>query len=189
MKHEHLSSIELLKRARNNSTVASRTLLVRFKEPLLDRIRLMMGKDVRRMAESEDFLHEVMVDFLDASKSVKAMSEADILSWMTAVARNNIRDVGRRMRVRAFNNLSTYLSKESIRTPKPTPGSLVAQHEEAIRLAEGIEKLKEDYREVIELHHFEGMSLKVIASRMERSYEAVKKLHTRAIVQLGLNLE
>ena len=77
---------------------------------------------------------------------------------------------------------------DSLETPNLTPGSLVAQHEEAIRLVESLEKIKKDYREVIELHHLQGLSLKEVAVRMGRTYVAVRKLHTRAMVSLGLHL-
>ncbi|MBU0755386.1 MAG: sigma-70 family RNA polymerase sigma factor [Planctomycetes bacterium] len=188
MRDSNLSSLDLLDQARRKSETASYELLLRFREPLLNRIRLMMGAHVRSLAESDDFLQEVMVDFLKASNRADLQNENDILRWMTAVARNNIRDVGRRRRIRAFESFSASFSSDDIAEQKPTPGSQLALHEDAIRLAESIEKLKDDYRKVIELHDLEGIDLKEIASRMGRTYGAAKKLHTRALIKLGMFL-
>jgi RNA polymerase sigma-70 factor (ECF subfamily) len=184
----NLDSLELLQRARGKSESASRDLLTRFRNPLLNRIRLMMGARARRTAESQDFLQEVMVDFLEASTQFDIDEETDILRWLTAVARNNIRDAAKRPRVRAFDSLSASFSSDDIAEKTPSPSSQLAMHEEAIRLAEGLEHLKEDYQQVIELHNLEGLGLKEVASRMGRSYEATKKLHTRAMMQLGIQL-
>jgi RNA polymerase sigma-70 factor (ECF subfamily) len=183
-----LSSLDLLERARQESDSASQELLLRFRQPLLNRIRLMMGAGVRRIAESQDFLQEVMVDFLEDSYHMKFRTDIDILRWMTAVARNHIRMAGRRKRILAFDSLSASFSIEAVPTPDSSPASKAAVHEKAVLLAEGLEKLKEEHREVIELHNLESMRLKKVAERMGRSYEAVKKLHTRAMMQLGIIL-
>lgn len=185
MKDGQLSNLQLLQRARHNDPTASRELIVRLRDPLLDRIRLMMGDRVRRLADSIDFLQEVMVEFLEESLDIDFCSDGEILRWLTAVARNNIRDAARRRRVRAFDSLSASFSAEGVRDGGPSPASRVAMHEDTIRLAEGLEKLKPDYRQVIDLHNLEGLGLREVARRMERTYEGVKKLHTRAMIQLG----
>ena len=44
-------------------------------------------------------------------------------------------------------------------------------------------RLPADYRHVLELIVVEKLSLTEAAARMERSYDAVRKLHGRALVQ------
>ncbi len=182
------SSLELLRRARGNDASASQELLQRFRAPLLGRIRLMMGEGVRRVAESQDFLQEVMVDFLKTSQRFETKSEKDILRWMTAVARNNIRDVAQRKRVQAFASLSASFSADGLEGVTPSPSGEAVQHEGEVRLVEGLEALGDDYRQVIELHRLEGLTLKEVARRMGRSHAAVRQLHTRAVVKLGFLL-
>ena len=188
MKNGNTKSLELLRYARRYDGAASQELLMRFRDPLLKRIRLMMGDKVRRKAESQDFLQQVMVDFLKASHSFEIRSDKDILRWLTAVARNNIRDAGRRRRVQAFESLSSCFTAGEVVVDAPSPFTQVVMHEDTVRLLEGLEKLKDDYRKVIDLHHLEGLSLKSVAARMGRSHDAVKKLHTRAMIRLGSHI-
>ena len=124
-------------------------------------------------------------EFLGTSPTPELQSEKDLLRWLTAIARNRIRDTGRRRRARAFESLSESFSADDIAAVQPSPPSGIAVHEDALRLVEGLERLKEDYREVIELHDLEGLRLKEVAAKMGRSYDAIKQLHTRAMVELA----
>ena len=188
MKDGWQTSVVLLQRARNNDASAGRELLLRFQKPLLKRIRMMMGERVRRLAESQDFLQEVFVDFLNESMDLDARSDEDILRWMTAVARNNIRDAGRSRRARALDSFSKSFSIDTIKAPGRSPGSNIVLDDEILRLAEGLEKLPDHYREVIELRDLEGFDLKQTAKRMGRSYDATRALHSRAKIRLGVLL-
>ncbi len=178
-------SLELVQRARCKDTDSLSELCVRFQQPVLNRIRLMMGKGVRRVAESQDFFQEVMVEFLEDSAKAGLDSDRDILRWLTAIARNKIRDAARRRRARAFDSLSESIHLEQVPSPSPLPSSLFSRHEQAIRLAEALESLPPEFRKVIELHDLDGQSLRVVAEKLGRGYEAVKKLHTRAMLRLG----
>lgn len=188
MHETNRSNMDLIHLSRQGDQEAVRTLIIRIRDPLLKRIRLMMGEKVRRMADSQDFLQQVILDFLESTKPLNTLSEKDLLRWLTAAARNNIRDADRRRRVRAFDALSASFAFHEIKTETPSPSNQVALNENILILLEGLEKLKDSYQYVIEMHHLEELSLKEVAVRMGRSYEAVKKLHTRAMVQLGVQL-
>jgi RNA polymerase sigma-70 factor (ECF subfamily) len=55
-------------------------------------------------------------------------------------------------------------------------------------LADALERLPQDYREVIILRHMEGLSFPEVAQRMHRTLDSVKKLWTRALAQLRRSL-
>jgi RNA polymerase sigma factor (sigma-70 family) len=59
-----------------------------------------------------------------------------------------------------------------------------ARREQAVLLADALERLPADYREVIILRYLEGLAPPEVAWRMGRSVESVRKLWTRALVQL-----
>jgi DNA-directed RNA polymerase specialized sigma24 family protein len=48
--------------------------------------------------------------------------------------------------------------------------------------------LPEDYRRILELVQFEGLTLRDAAGRMGRSYEAAKKLYGRALSRFAKEL-
>jgi RNA polymerase sigma-70 factor (ECF subfamily) len=63
---------------------------------------------------------------------------------------------------------------------------MAAESRAAVRRA--LDALPPDYRSVLLLTRFEGLSLAEAAARMGRSREAAKKLHARALARLALLL-
>jgi len=174
--------------ARSGGRGSRAALLERFREPLLGRIRLMLGDEVRRVADSGDFLHDVLLDFLDETRDVRLESDDDVLRWLTAAARNRIRDAARRGRVRAFDNLVRLASTHGAPKRVASPSTVLGRYEEAVRVAESFESLTEEQRAVIERHDLDGESLEDVARLLGKSYESTKKLHSRAVIRLGLSL-
>jgi RNA polymerase sigma-70 factor (ECF subfamily) len=69
-----------------------------------------------------------------------------------------------------------------------TPSQHAAKREQAVLLAEALERLPGDYREVIVLRHVEGLSFGEVAQRMNRSENSVQKLWVRALANVKRNL-
>ena len=74
----------------------------------------------------------------------------------------------------------------------PTPAlrpAQVMQRESAVRLADHLQRLRPDYREVIVLRNLQGLPFEEVAERLERSSGAVRMLWLRAIQQLREQME
>ena len=56
-------------------------------------------------------------------------------------------------------------------------------------LANALDLLPKDYREVLILRHLEGLTFPEVAQRMERTLDSVKKLWTRALERLRSSLK
>jgi RNA polymerase sigma-70 factor (ECF subfamily) len=65
-----------------------------------------------------------------------------------------------------------------------SPSQQAAKREQAVVLADALEQLPADYREVIILRHLEGLTFPEISSRMERSQDSVEKLWLRGLAKL-----
>jgi RNA polymerase sigma-70 factor, ECF subfamily len=65
-----------------------------------------------------------------------------------------------------------------------SPSEAAAEREAAVRLAEIMGRLPEDYRTVLLLRVFEGLSAEEVAQRMDRSCGAVRMLQMRALTAL-----
>jgi RNA polymerase sigma-70 factor, ECF subfamily len=66
----------------------------------------------------------------------------------------------------------------------PTPSQIVAKRESAVRLADAISHLPEDYQTVLMLRVFEELPAEEVAHRMGRSAGAVRMLQMRALQAL-----
>jgi RNA polymerase sigma-70 factor (ECF subfamily) len=60
----------------------------------------------------------------------------------------------------------------------------MSRKEELDKLARVMDELKSEYREVIVLTKIEGLSYREIATRLDKSSEAVRKLLSRAMAEL-----
>ena len=65
----------------------------------------------------------------------------------------------------------------------------VAAAEESAALREAVEDLPSDYRTVIRWIHQEGLTVAEASARMNRSTDAVRKLHSRALARLADRLD
>ena len=66
----------------------------------------------------------------------------------------------------------------------PSPSQLASEREAAVRLADALARLPDDYRDVLLLRIFEELPAEEVAQRMNRSAGAVRMLQMRALQAL-----
>ena len=69
-----------------------------------------------------------------------------------------------------------------------SPSGSAERREQEVLLANAVESLPEDYRNVIMLRHIEGLAFSEVARRMQRTLSSVEKLWMRALNQLRKSL-
>lgn len=170
----------LIASARRGEPQARERLFSLCREPLLVRIRWMMGDQARRIAESGDFLHETLAAALTALPDFEVRGEGACLRWLTAIARNRIRDEVRRHREAALSMLSSSVAEPRIANP-PREISV----ESALDLMDALTRLGADERRLIELRDLEGRSFVEIGAEFRCSDRQAHRLHAKALLKLG----
>jgi RNA polymerase sigma-70 factor (ECF subfamily) len=89
----------------------------------------------------------------------------------------------------AMLDRSSAAIQERLAARLPSPSTHAIRREQAILLADALETLPPDYREVFVLRILEHVPVEEIAARMGRSVNAVRKLWTRAMLALERALE
>jgi RNA polymerase sigma-70 factor (ECF subfamily) len=179
-------TVELLLNAQQGDTACLDAVVQRYRQRMLDRIRLMMGRSARRAAESADFLQAVIADIVANLHKLELRDERTFLRWAMRIARNNIRDSARKRREERFADLARSTVDGCIVDEREAgPLDVTANQELSERLLEALEKLSPDHQLVIELRDFEGLPFAAIGRQMGRSENAVQTLHTRALIKLG----
>lgn len=184
-------TVDLIRAARAGDTHALNVVAARYREPLLERIRLMMGVEARRAAESDDFLQGVLCEVVRDFESLRQCDEQSFLRWATHLARNNIRDAVRRRRERAVGSFASSIDWQPARgdAQAAAPPAEAARLEDVDRLIDAMTKLPVDHRRVIELRDFDGLSFAEVGREMNRSENATQLLHFRALIGLGAALD
>jgi len=97
------------------------------------------------------------------------------------------RHIGREVALETSRSVSS--SGKGLYAASPSPSAEAMAHERAEALQLALARLPEDYRQVIALRHLEQLSFDEIGALMERSADAVRKLWTRAIERLRMELD
>ncbi|MEM7200965.1 MAG: sigma-70 family RNA polymerase sigma factor [Planctomycetota bacterium] len=181
------NSSDLFARAVGGDADSLDELLRRFREPLLRRLRLMLGPQARRQAESVDFMQQVFTTAVEHQSDLEGLDDAALLRWLTATARNRVRASVRGRWAAGFETLS--ISLGGVAPPESpsnaTPSGAAAQREGVEHLLESLEGLAEEHRRVIELRDFEGLPFAEVGAAMDRGENAARMLHARAMVKLA----
>jgi RNA polymerase sigma-70 factor (ECF subfamily) len=84
---------------------------------------------------------------------------------------------------------SSCAMNESLIAAQSSPSQQAVRREQAVLLADALQDLPEDYREVIILRQLEGLSFPDVARRMGRTEDSVKNVWLRALARLRRTLE
>lgn len=127
--------------------------------------------------EVEDLLQET---FIRAFKGFKTYNgSAQPKTWLIAIARRTAVDHMRKNR-KWYHALLTGGRPESAE-PIQTPEEMFMENEEKQRLYEEIRKLKKEYRDIVLLRYFEGLSVHETADVMGWSDAKVSLTQHRAV--------
>ncbi len=188
----------LIRRAREGDDEARSAIFRNYRDGLLFVASQQMDKRVQGKCGASDIVQNTLLNATAGIGDFRGETEVALRAWLNEILRNEIitasrhyldaarRDV-RREQVSAsdsqFHRVQTQI-KDSLRTP----ASEAIVEEDAMELRAAIQRLPEDYRDVLLMRNWERMSFQAIARRFERSENSVKKLWARALARLELEL-
>jgi RNA polymerase sigma-70 factor, ECF subfamily len=158
--------------------------------------RIEIGRRLQGKLDASDLVQET---FLEAHRNFarfEGTSEPQLVSWLRQILAAKVANLLRHYLgtqgrdVRLERELAADLDQSSralgvdLIAPHSTPSQQAVKREQAVLLADALEKLPPDYREVIVLRHLEGHSFSEVARRMARSVDSVQKLWLRALARL-----
>jgi RNA polymerase sigma-70 factor (ECF subfamily) len=158
--------------------------------------RMQIGRRLRGKVDPADVVQETFLHAVRDAGQFRGKCDQELAGWLRQILAARLADLlrrycgTRRRDVRLERALQAELDQSSqvldqgLAAPHSSPSERAARHEQAAWLAQALERLPEDYREVLVLHHLEGCDFAEVALRMGRSVEAVKKLWARALVRL-----
>jgi RNA polymerase sigma-70 factor (ECF subfamily) len=202
MSRQEDSDAELLVfRAKAGSGSALGQLLERYRNYLCLLIRLQIGRRLQVKVDAEDVLQET---FLEAHRSIggfRGGTEREFLAWLrqilSATLSNQVRHYfgTKRRDLRLERELADDLDRSSraldrnLVSPYSSPSKQAARREQAVLLADALEGLPADYREVVILRQLEDLSFSEVAVRMGRTEDSVKHLWVRALARMRHTIE
>ncbi|MGE3181525.1 MAG: RNA polymerase sigma factor [Phycisphaerae bacterium] len=153
-----------------------------------------IGPEFRSLLDIDDVLQ---VTFLEAFLRIGRLEDRGneaFLSWLTTIARNNLRDAIRELqrkkrkppgqKIEVPRRSSSIGLLDQIGWTSTTPSRKVSDREIEVQVDLALSRLPEDYERVLRLYELEGYDVDAVARLMGRSEGAIFMLRARALERL-----
>lgn len=151
--------------------------------------------------DASDLVQQTMMDAYRDFEQFKGRSELEWLAWLRQILDHNAHDAVRRhgeagkraiQRERSLERDTVSHSGSTsyeFEAAEPSPSEVFILNEQSLLLAEAIDRLEGDYREVIILRNILRLPFEDVASQMNRSRPASQMLWMRAIQKLREHMQ
>ena len=151
---------------------------------------------LRGRIDPSDIVQQTLLKAWQGESDFQGSTHEQRLAWLRTILKNTIRDQNRRLlgsmkRGSGREQLATEMFTEdnpglsAYATARgPTASGEIAALEDALTLANAMERLPLEQRRVIELRHFENLSHAAIAKQLNKTEPAVRMLWVRALRSL-----
>ena len=158
--------------------------------------RLQIGRRLQGKADAADLVQETFLEAHRNFDGFRGATSAELACWLRQILAGQLahlvrRYLGTKRRdVRLERDMAGELDQSSQALDRSlfargsSPSQRATRREQGVRLANALELLPADYRDVLVLRHLEGLTFPEVARRMGRSLDSVEKLWVRALDRL-----
>lgn len=158
--------------------------------------RLQIDKRLQGKVDASDLVQDTLVEAHQGFAQFHGTTEAELLAWLRKIMAANVANTVRRFlgtqrrNVRLERELQADLDRSSgglervLADSASSPSERASRREQAVLLADALEQLPPDYREVMVLHHLQGHPIPEVARQLGRSVDSVQKLWARGLANM-----
>jgi RNA polymerase sigma-70 factor, ECF subfamily len=140
------------------------------------------------LLEAEDLVQETLLQAYDKRHQFRGQTDSELGGWLRAILASRIaqtmRRAGHRVNVRSLESAlerSSDRLEQFLASHDPTPSQNARAAERKERLHASLNRLSEDQRQAVVLHHIEGKSVAEVGAVMGRPTSAVASLLHRGV--------
>ena len=185
----------LINDARAGNDSACGRLLELYRNYLKLLARMQIGARLQAKLDPSDLVQETCLYAHRYFSGFRGTSEAQLIAWLRKILADRAakqvrqftrekRDMNLERRLEADLGESSRALEKALATDQTSPSEQMARREQSVLLADALEQLPAHYREVMILHHLQGVPLPEVAKRMGRTYDGVRKLWVRSMIKL-----
>jgi RNA polymerase sigma-70 factor (ECF subfamily) len=184
----------LIDRAQRNEPGALDQLLDSYRNYLRLLARTGLNASLKGKADPSDLVQDALLKASQRFEQFRGVNDAELAGWLRQILARCLADLVRRYgapgrRVGREQSLDQLLDHSSqamlvLAADDASPSASAQRRDQGVVLSDALARLSEEYREVLVLHHLEGLGWDEVGRRMGRTPNAVRKLWTRALNQL-----
>lgn len=189
-------TIDLVLKAKEGDDAALNLLMGRYSQRVLRIVRARLDGKLRARLQSMDVVQEVMLKALKGFENFEIRDEAAFLHWISALVRNEIRDLAdhhlaaKRNAQKEAQPIMTDDGPRSVLRDIPVESQWglskqLGVLEDVVKMEEAMDKLDEKQREIVIMRQYEGLAFKDIGSSLGMKEDAVRMQFARALNRLA----
>jgi RNA polymerase sigma-70 factor (ECF subfamily) len=185
--------------ARAGSAEALGRALETYRPYLLGVAQRELAPGLRSKGGASDLVQETFLEAQRDFAGFHGASEEELRAWLRRLLLNNLanfarryrdtdkRDVGREVPLQPGS--ASGPPGDALPADVPSPSAEAVEHEQAAALRRALERLPEDYRQVLRWRYEEQRSFGEIAALLQKTPNAARKLWARALERLQKEME
>jgi len=191
-----LHAEQILAEAKGGSEHALGALLDFYRNYLRLLARVEIGNRLQGKVDPSDLVQETFLEAHRHFPAFQGTQEPQFVQWLRRILAGRVahlvrhylgtqgRDLRLEEQIAANLDQSSQSWGHELAGNATSPSGQASAREHSVLLADALEKLPPDYREVIILRNLEQMQFPDIAKKMQRTQDSVEKLWLRALVRL-----
>jgi RNA polymerase sigma-70 factor (ECF subfamily) len=185
----------LIDRARRHEPGALDRLLESYRNYLRLLARTGLQASLQGKADPSDLVQDALLKASQHFDQFRGGNDAELAGWLRQILarclanfvrhyRTGGRKAAREQSLDQLLDRSSQAMERILATDDASPSSSAQRRDLGVVLSDALAQLEEEYREVIVLHHLEGLDWAEVGRRLGRSAGAARMLWTRALKQL-----
>jgi RNA polymerase sigma-70 factor (ECF subfamily) len=185
----------LIDRARRQEPGALDRLLESYRNYLRLLARTGLGASLRGKADPSDLVQDALLKASQNFGQFRGANDAELAGWLRQILARCLasfvrhyttgaRRAGREQSLERLLDRSSAAMEGVLAADGTSPSESAARRDLGVVLSDALAQLSEEHREVIVLHHLEGLGWDEVGRRMGRTAGAARKLWTRALNQM-----
>jgi RNA polymerase sigma-70 factor (ECF subfamily) len=185
----------LIERARHEEPGVLDRLLDSYRNYLRLLARTGLDVSLQGKADPSDLVQDALLKASLRFGQFRGATDAELAGWLRQILarcltdfvrlyRTGGRRAGREQSLDQLLDRSTQAMARILAADGASPSASAERRDLGVLLSDALAELSEDHREVIVLHHLQGLGWDEVARRMGRSAGAVRMLWTRALKEL-----
>jgi len=157
--------------------------------------RLHLDPRLRGKLDPSDIVQQTLLQAFQGLTQFRGKTPGELAAWLRQILARNLalavrdfargkRDIAREQSLQQAIDASSSRLDAWLASEETSPSQRAIANEQALRLADALEKLPDAQREALVLQHWQGWSLAQIGDHLGRSPEAVAGLIKRGLKQL-----
>jgi RNA polymerase sigma-70 factor (ECF subfamily) len=187
---------QVIVQARAGGDAALGSLLELYRNYLRLIARIEIGRRLQGKVDTSDLVQETFLEAHRHFRNFEGTDEPQFTCWLRRILAGRVahlvrhyfgtqgRDIRLEEELAVEMDHSSRMFGHELAASVSSPSAQAAKREQAVLLADALERLPPDYRDVLILRHLESLTFPEVARRMGKTQDSVEKLWLRGLARL-----